>query len=316
MEAAQNHFRSKGFGNGQSGGVGASDAGCTRILLEGKYLFNAIDAEEDFGKYKVIILPDEVRLDEELQEKFREYMEKGGKVLLSGTSGLWVDKEQGFALDLGIRYLGESTFSPTYVRPAFEVKPFRETAFVMYGRAQRIENLTAQRIAGVENPYFNRTVLTFSSHAHAPNDMQDAGPGITLHPNGAYNAWDIFRDYGENGSLICKKLVCHVLEELLSEGKTVKTDLPAQGITTLTRQNERYVLHFLYASPVKRGTGTEVIEDILPLYDISVEVNVEQPVQTVKLQPQNEELSFVQEKDHVRFTVPKLWNHQMVEIGG
>lgn len=315
MEAAQNYFRNKGFGTGQSSDVGNSDAGCTRILLEGKYLFSAIDAEEDFGKYKVIILPDEVRLDEGLQKKFMDYMAEGGKVLLSGTSGLWMEEEtdkQGFALDLGIRYLGEGEYSPTYVRPEFEVEPLHQTAFIMYGKAQRIENLTAQRIAGVENPYFNRTVLTFSSHAHAPNDMQDAGAGITIHENGAYIAWNIFRDYGENGSLICKKIVCHVLDALLGEYKTVKTDLPAQGIVTLTRQKDRSILHLLYASPVKRGTGTEVIEDILPLYEISVDVKIDEKIGTVTLQPQNENLPFVQEDGRVRFSVPKLLNHQMV----
>ena len=33
------------------------DAGCARMLLEGKYLFNCIDTDEDFSKYKLIIAP-------------------------------------------------------------------------------------------------------------------------------------------------------------------------------------------------------------------------------------------------------------------
>ena len=354
QEAAENYRRSRKFGTGQTGGVGAGDAGCTRILLEGKYLFDAIDADAAFGGYKVIILPDDIELDGRLREKFQEYLDEGGKVLLSGTSGVMaahgpelgvtapqgvdcgmtasqeqdcgmtVSEEQDcgltvsagpeFGLDLGIRYLGESEFSPAYICPDFEPEPFGRTSFLINGRVQRIENLAGKRLAGLENPYFNRTVRHFSSHAHAPGNRQDAGPGIVLHERGAYIAWDVFRDYGENGSLICKQIVCHVLDELLGEGKTVRTSLPAQGIVTLTRQEGRLVLHLLYASPVRRGQGVEVIEDIIPLYNIEVELRTEKRVRGVWLEPQHEEVSFVQEGDAVRFTVPRLENHQMAVL--
>ena len=182
------------------------------------------------------------------------------------------------------------------------------------GKVQRIENLSGKRLAGLENPYFNRSVRHFSSHAHAPGDRQDAGPGIVLQERGAYIAWDIFRDYGENGSLICKKIVCHVLDELLGEEKTVRTTLPAQGIVTLTRQKGRLILHLLYASPVKRGQGVEVIEDIIPLYNIEVKLKTDKRVRNIRLEPRHEELPFIQEGDTVCFTVPRLENHQMAVL--
>ncbi len=330
QEAADNYRQGRKFGTGQTGGVGTGDAGCTRILLEGKYLFDAIDADAELGGYKVIILPDRIELDGRLRDKFQKYLDEGGKVLLSGTSGLmepegaWeaqdpefgqtVSKKPFFGLDLGIRYLGESEFSPAYICPDFEPEPLGRTSFLINGRVQRIENLAGKRLAGLENPYFNRTVRHFSSHAHAPGNRQDAGPGIVLHERGAYIAWDVFRDYGENGSLICKKIVCHVLDELLGEEKTVRTNLPAQGSVTLTRQEGRLVLHLLYASPVRRGQGVEVIEDIIPLYNIEVELRTEKRVRDIWLEPQHEEVSFVQVGDAVCFTVPRLENHQMAVL--
>ena len=105
-----------------------------------------------------------------------------------------------------------------------------------------------------------------------------------------------------------------MLDELLGEEKTVETSLPAQGIVTLTRQKERLVLHLLYASPVKRGKNVEVIEDILPLYDIHVKIRTAEPAKKVILEPQKEEIPFVQEKDRICFTVPRLRNHQMAVI--
>ncbi|WP_212977484.1 hypothetical protein [Paenibacillus azoreducens] len=53
---------------------------------------------------------------------------------------------------------------------------------------------------------------------------------------------------------------------------TLRTSLQSQGIVTLQKQasKTRYVQHTLYVSPVKRGSGIEIIEDILPVYQISV----------------------------------------------
>lgn len=314
QESAENYYKGKNFETGQTGSVGTADAGCTRILLEGKYLFDVIDADAKLECYKVVILPDTIRLDEALRERFQMYLDQGGKLLLSGTSGLMVGKPDRFGLKLGICYVGESEFSPAYIVPHFSPKPFLPTSFLINGRIQKIDNLSGKEIAHIENPYFNRTVEHFSSHAHAPGDKKSAGPGIVLGEGWAYIPWNVFWDYGENGSLICKKLVCHVLDELLGEEKTVETSLPAQGIVTLTRQKERLVLHLLYASPVKRGKNVEVIEDILPLYNIHVKIRTGVTAKKVILEPEQEEIPFVQEKDRICFTVPRLRNHQMAVI--
>ena len=74
----------------------------------------------------------------------------------------------------------------------------------------------------------------------------------------------------EKGSLILKKTVCHALDLLLGEDKTLTTNLPAQGIVTLMDQprESRLVNHLLYAAPVRRRQNVEVIEDIIPLVNI------------------------------------------------
>ena len=54
--------------------------------------------------------------------------------------------------------------------------------------------------------------------------------------DGIYIAWQIFEDYFEKGSLLLKKTVCHALDLLLGEDKTLTTNLPAQGIVTLMDQ--------------------------------------------------------------------------------
>ena len=72
--------------------------------------------------------------------------------------------------------------------------------------------------------------------------------------------------------------------------------------------------HLLYASPVKRGNGIEVIEDILPVYGIECQIRPGKQIKNVYLAPQMEPVPFTQENGTVRYTVEKLFNHQMVVL--
>ncbi|MNL54578.1 hypothetical protein D3C87_1779190 [compost metagenome] len=77
---------------------------------------------------------------------------------------------------------------------------------------------------------------------------------------------------------------------------------------------KRLVNHLLYASPVRRGENIEVIEDIIPLYDVQVSVRTEGRVQNVYLAPQMTPLNFSREEQIVHYTVPVLECHQMVVL--
>ena len=100
----------------------------------------------------------------------------------------------------------------------------------------------------------------------------------------------------------------HTLDKLLAERKTLETSLPAQGVVTLMDQaeNSRLVCHTLYAIPVKRGNGVEIIEDIVPVFDIDVKIKTETEIKKVYLAPSMEEIPFTQKEGYVSFTVPKI----------
>ena len=92
-------------------------------------------------------------------------------------------------------------------------------------------------------------------------------------------------------------------------------EMPTEGRCRLTRQDEnsRYVLHAMYACPVRRGFVT-MIEDIVPLYDVKVEIDIPEKVRSVMLQPQGEPIAFTQENGTLRFTIPCVRSYQAVEI--
>jgi hypothetical protein len=134
--------------------------------------------------------------------------------------------------------------------------------------------------------------------------------------DGIYIAWNVFEDYATKGSLAVKEIICYALDRLLSNNKSLITNLPAQGVTTLQIQknSNRWVNHLLYASPVRRGQGVEVIEDIPPLINTEVAVAAAEQVQDVYLAPQNLSLPFSQVNGLVTYTIPEWSCHQMIVI--
>lgn len=294
--------------------MGNSDKGAYRIMQEGHLLFDIVDMESEFSKYKVLILPDSVKLSSDLAQKLQRYIDQGGKILATGQSGL---NEAGnkFLLDFGVTWLGENTFNPDYIKPHFPLPSLGEGTFVCYSHGQVVE-LTDGTVWGHrEDPYFNRDYDAYY-FTHTPNSRNNAGPGLIEGKAGIYFAWNAFEDYAEHGSIWMKEILLHAIDRLLGTQKTLKTSIPSLGVVSLQHQEQdsRYIHHLLYATPVRRGLQMEVIEDIVPLYDIQVQIQLSEAVTTVYLAPQRTSIDFVQDGMSLRFQVPRVECHQMVVI--
>ncbi len=298
-----------GYGRGSN--ECQADVGANRILLETKRLYNFIDFYEDFSKYKLIIMPDYIKFDSALKAKAENYLAFGGKLLLSGVSGL--DENGEFAVDAGLCYSGKNEFSPTFMIPEFECVNGK-TEYLMRCASHRFENIDADVFAFAQNPYFNRTAERFCSHQHAPNERSFTFPAAAIKGNVAYIGFDAFAGYADSGDYHIKELVAFTVESLLGEAASLKTEnLPDRAVATLTQQDGRKILHLLFAHTTKRGRDTEVIEDIVPIFGVKASVKCEKPSK-ITLVPQNEELSFEYENGTASFTVPEVYIHQMVCI--
>lgn len=299
-------------------GVDASDIGALRLLQEGHYLFDIVDLEADFTKYKVLILPDKVRVDERLEKKLKDYALAGGRTLATGESGL--NEQNAFVLDFGCQYRGLNPSKPSYYVPDYNLPSLDRSAYVMYAQGHEVELTDGQVLGHVEKSYFNRDVMHFCSHMHTPPSREAAGPAMIKGRDGIYFGWQVFEDYGIMGSVYMKESIYHALDLLLEDNKTLITDIPSGGRVSL-RYNEahnRYVNHLVYATPVKRGNGKEVVEDIVPIYQTHVKVKCEQPIKNVYLAPEMETIEYVQGEGYVSYTVNTINCHQMVilEVNG
>ena len=290
------------------------DTGASRILLEGKYLYDIIDTNADMSKYKLVILPDGIRLDADMASKLNTYIKNGGKVLASGESGLKEDDDS-FALDFGAEYISKCPYNPNFFVPGdrFDMP---HTEYVMYGQSHYVTVTHGETVAKSADPFFNRTVKHFCSHLHAPNDPKALHEAVVTTDSTVYIGWNVFSDYATTGALCAKQLVVNVIEMLIGDEKTLKTNLPDRGIVTLMEQkNEnRLVNHLLFSYTTLRGKKTEVIEDVVPLYNVEVSLRLAKEPSNVYLAPQNEPLAYEYKDGVLSYTVPKVEIHQMVVI--
>lgn len=297
------------------------DIGANRVLLEGNYLYSFIDCEEKFSKYRLLILPDTIRLNEDLCKKLLSYMAQGGKILASGMSGLYRDADT-FALDFGAEFEGAVEYNPCY---ALWNSPQEETtARVMYEQGYKLTNVTGEVFVERQNSYFNRDIRHFTSHHHTPNNPEEKYPAGSVTSQTIYIGWDLFGDYGKWGSLHSKQMIINAIDRLLGEDKTVQVSLPDRGIVTMAKQvsDRRYVSHLLFAYTSIRGEGhigdrtyqMEVIEDMIPLYNIEMKVKLPEKIRNVYLAPQMQSIPFEDKNGIISYIVPKIECHQMIVL--
>jgi hypothetical protein len=317
------HFHAMGARNS------ISDDGAAQMLQELKLPFDVIDSSARFEDYRLIVLPDEIPVDASLAGRLKSYVTTGGKLLLSGTSG--INDDGSFAVDAGVRRTGAPVaFTPSYVRATTSLDPgMTETPFVMYGTGQSVAAEGAEVLAEIVPPYFNRTYAHYSSHQHTPDDPRAAPIGVAATATGSvgYIAFPIFTIYHAMGQPLYKYLVRGLIARLLPDPALV-TDLPSSGRGTLTLQGEqnRHILHLLYGAPQVRGKAVpngeggyrvmEMIEDLPTLGPVTTSVRLATSPARVYDALSGEDLPFTYESGRASVTVPSLRIHAAVVFEG
>jgi hypothetical protein len=267
----------------------------------------------------------------ELETKLKAFLAQGGKLLLTGESG--IDTERGMLFDVGAEVGEFSEYSPDYVLPNEGLRAdFVNRPMVMYGKSRRLKVIDGESLGDIYDPYFNRQWNHFSSHQHTPNQPEASGFSCGVRKgNVVYLAHPIFSIYRGYGQVALRQYFEKVLALFLAEDNSISiSGLPSTGRVSLMHQSEakRFVLHLLYANTINRGGAVEmhggnvsgsqksyeVIEDLLPLYDLTVELKLDQVVKSVSFQPSGEKVVFKQVDGVVQFKVPTLLCHQMISL--
>jgi hypothetical protein len=164
-------------------------------------------------------------------------------------------------------------------------------------------------------PYFDRTYQHFCSHRQTPSSGVQGGPAVVRKGRAIYFANPIFTEYNGAASRWVKVMFLNAIELLMGE-PLVKHGGPTTLQVSVNEQpaEKRWVVHLLHYIPERRGIFFDVIEDVIPLYNVAVSVRAPKPAVAVRLAPEGTALPFKQANGRLEFVVPQVNGHQMVEL--
>lgn len=290
--------------------------GVTRMLQELAQQFDMIDSTSDLGRYKLLILPDNIPVSPALAKKIDGFVDQGGGLLASYESGLNPEGSEFALRSLGLKLIGDAPYSPDFLVPNGPVGAgLASVEHVMYQPGKRVELAGAQELVQTIVPYFNRTWEHFCSHRHTPSSGKYGYPGVTRNGRAIYFMHPVFGQYQQNAPRWVKSMVSNALGDLLPE-PVLKIDAPSTALTAVNEQSDqnRWVVHLLHYIPERRGQDFDVIEDVIPILDVKVSVRLAKGVSAVRLAPEGKALEFEIRSGRVEFVVPKVTGHQIVEV--
>jgi hypothetical protein len=292
--------------------------GVVRMLQEGQHQFDVIDSQADFENYKLLILPDQIPVKDALKSKLETFTKNGGALIASFKSGLSPDGSKFASPLFGVNLKGEAPFSPDFL-PLDGTgigKGLPETELVMYMKGMEVELNGAESLVDANVPYFNRTWEHFSSHRHTPSEGKKGYPAVTQHGNVVYFMHPIFTQYASSAPMWCKKIFPECSGKAFPNPVLKMENAPSSLVATVNFQPDknRYVVHFLYYVPERRGSSFDVIEDVVPVFNLKATLNLPQKIRRISTVPQGKNISFRQTDSGIGFTLPELLGHQMIEV--
>lgn len=324
-------FTAEEFQGAGGGELPESLRGAVRMLQESGLQFDVIDSASDLSLYRAVILPDNIPVNEALAAKLEQYAANGGKILASFESGMNEEQTKYKLPNISIEIAQEQTTDnegklvrgkhyyrfdyANYIIPSGDIGVgLPATEHVMYSRGVQVNGGAGTEVlAQTIDPYFDRTYQKFCSHRQAPSSGASQYDAIIKGGNTIYFAHPIFSQYNQNAPSWCKKLVVNALRMLIGE-PIVRHNGPSSMLVTLNRQpkQERTVMHLLHYIPERRSVEIDIIEDVIPLHDVRLSVELKEEVKRVACVPDGPELSFTIEDGRVNFVVPKITGHQMI----
>jgi hypothetical protein len=316
-------LRPEAYSGTRSVGIDGEQGAASMLLQLGRQ-FAVIDREADFTAYEAIIVPDLVRFDERLTAKIKDYLAQGGALLLSHESGLRTDGV-GFALAdrMGLDYAGAGRHDVEFLRPEAGLDgaiPLMDHALYERGSAVRARADTTV-LAVVVPPYFSRTWEHFNSHAQTPPDptAEAEFAAVTMHGRVAYISHPVFSMYRHHGYPVYRQLVGALLDRLTIQ-PLVRSNLPTTAEVTLLRQAERsdqgqaerLVCHILHYVPQRRTADLDLVEDVIPLDDLTVSIRAEWTPRAAYLAPERTPLEVTMDGEYARVYLPRVLGHAMI----
>lgn len=310
---------------------------CIEKHLPVGYLFDEHLDDEHLAQFPVVILPDCASLSLAQCESLRRYVRGGGGLVAVGQSSLFDEDgkaREDFALadvfgcsargnaSNALTWLGE--VKDSYSEPLLEGSKilFKETPCYVPITANPGTETAAVRI---RPPFEYPHGIVHSSHSEMPFVETDE-PLVVIHPYGkgmcVYFAVRIGGAYIKYGYDKARELLAGAVRIAAQKAPEIHVKAPMAVEVLLQKQKDRRIVHLLNYSnrptiswkvtdfpavglgPMEKSST--IYDEILPVHDIEIEVDLEQTPMRVYQVPTLVDLHFSFTGSSVKFTLPKL----------
>lgn len=283
-------------------------ASVCRMLGELKYTYNIINEEMDFSSYKLLILPDQVRLNNLLTQKLEEYLKAGGKVLTTGNSGL-LEQEDKFALPRfwPMEVKGSKKHDKMYYRLT-DGDSFR---YNMYAPTLQI-NVPAdgEVLAWQVEPYFEKDWDGFHAYRYNPPAKEISVPAAIHMGSVCHISFDIFSAYSSYMYPAHRNLVAECIRRLLPNPCFTCEGIPNSARVTMTVKDQQHMIHIKVTYPEMRGTYGIIDEhNYLPA---GATVTLQGEYSKVYTAPEQNQLPFECKDGKTVITLPQIHGYLLV----
>jgi len=299
-----------------------SALGVAKSLISNHIPFGIITKKNlnELSRYKVIILPNILMMDEEEVTAFREYVASGGKLYASYYTSLFDkngNKREDFMLAdvFGVSYTGETQEDVTYIAPCREVlESFGDVSsqypFTLFSSQIKTNPLKKEEvIATISLPYTNPSDPTRFASIHSdPPGISTEYPAIVRRRFGKGEVVWVAGplegvDFDPHRELFIK-----LIKSLVREGFSFEVDAPKSVEVTMFHQEEagRYIVNFLNFQHELPN---------IPIFNIRFGIKTRDKIfSKVVILPEEVPLNFEVRGDYLEVEVPKLDTYLMLGI--
>jgi hypothetical protein len=217
---------------------------------------------------------------------------------------------------MGVHLVGPAPFTPDYLVPGEDLSgdvDVESTVCYLPGVQVAAEE-DAEVLALAGKPYFNRTWEHFCSHQYTPMEKVTEEPLIVQKGRVIYIARPLFSDYAQFSRRPHRQIIDHCVRRLLPDPLVGGSNLPVTAVVTLRQQQDDLIVHILNYVPQRRSAMLDVLEDVVPLYDVKLKVKVKHTPESVMAVPEGKEIPWERDGEYVKLTVPVINGYQIVQI--
>jgi hypothetical protein len=291
-----------------------STIGLTTMLLELKYTFDIINEEMDFGGYRLMIIPDNLRMNSIIAEKLNAYLATGGKILSSGLAGLSEDKScfalagyKDFAFD------GLEKMNVSYYRFDDPEKDVSDMDYCTYS-ANGILFSGGKKIAAYIKAYFDKHWDGYHGYFYTPPERETSWSAASINSGGdvCHIAFSVFKAYHNSAPFAHKALVKKCISFLLPNPIIRTEGVPSTARVTLTKRDDCMLLHIKvdYAEP--RGK-MDIIEEhnILPAGAV---VYIRDAFVSARSLPDRKPIAVTADGVYTKVILPDITGYRLIQL--